>query len=311
MKLKLFGTICLLLIVGGLLAINNDRELSARNNPVLTPPCEEPLTYRIGNIDSRFNISRKELANIMTDVEALWDTAMNRDLVEYSQNGKVAIHLIYSEEQQRTENEKTLSQRIESQKQRITVLEKEYNRLSEQYEDKSNEFKESLSKYNAMVKSYNAKFNKYRQEGGISKSQKQKLDTLKRKINRLKSKTQRQRRNMESLRKRTNAKSQKLNGLVEEHKHLVAKYNRQFADSIKFDQGRYIEQGSNRRINIFQFANRAELKTVLAHEVGHALGLNHVGNPKSIMHRMMGGQNIFNLALTNEDKKALRKRCTQ
>ncbi|MDZ7681079.1 MAG: matrixin family metalloprotease [Fodinibius sp.] len=92
---------------------------------------------------------------------------------------------------------------------------------------------------------------------------------------------------------------------------MVTEYNRRFSVAKKFNQGRYIRQGNDERINIFQFANDAQLKTVLAHEAGHAMGLEHVGNPRSLMHAIMQQQDIYNLSLSDEDLAAIRNRCEQ
>jgi predicted Zn-dependent protease len=48
---------------------------------------------------------------------------------------------------------------------------------------------------------------------------------------------------------------------------------------------------------------------VLAHEFGHALGLDHVEDPQAIMYYLMDKQNIKDLKLTTDDINALKKGC--
>jgi predicted Zn-dependent protease len=52
-----------------------------------------------------------------------------------------------------------------------------------------------------------------------------------------------------------------------------------------------------------------ELMLVLAHEMGHALGIGHVDNPQSVMYRLMGNQARPGLELTEDDRYALMDIC--
>jgi predicted Zn-dependent protease len=64
-----------------------------------------------------------------------------------------------------------------------------------------------------------------------------------------------------------------------------------------------------RKINIYQFDDIERLTLVLAHEFGHALGLTHVGNPKSVMYYLTDRQDTRNLKLSEEDIRAFQYRC--
>jgi predicted Zn-dependent protease len=59
-------------------------------------------------------------------------------------------------------------------------------------------------------------------------------------------------------------------------------------------------------INIYEFDSRTALLRVLAHEFGHALGLDHNDNEQSIMHYL---NSSTNLKPTKEDLAALREVC--
>ena len=76
------------------------------------------------------------------------------------------------------------------------------------------------------------------------------------------------------------------NQLVEGYNEDVAVFNNRFGGTREFTQGDY--QGDH--INVYQFRDRAELILVLAHELGHALQLEHVDNQASIMFYLMGEQ---------------------
>lgn len=308
MNLKVLGAISALIIIGGLITISQSSNFTLSSADSIQP-CEQPLTYRFGDIDSRFNITEKELAGIMKKVEELWATALDKDLLDYQKEGKVAIHLVYGEDQKRTEAERIFAKRIEMKQREIENKQREYDLAVKRYQRKKEDFQSTVNEYNRTVESYNDYAKEWSGKKNTTDAEKR-FKQMEREINRLKSLMDRKQQDLEVQRQQTSKKSRQLNQLVEEQNRMAAKYNSQFSKPKKFDQGRYIKQGTSEKINIFQFANDAQLKTVLAHEVGHAFGLGHVENPKSIMHEMMEKQNIFNLQLTKEDIAALKNRCS-
>lgn len=308
MKLRNIGvTIAFILITAFLFLFEKENVLTA--DTAAPVPCQEALTYRIGSIDPKFGLRAEQLKNIMKEVEKLWQTAKGRQMLQYSENGTVAIHLIYGEEQQRTEKERTLSQRIERIENQASLLKQEYRRLSQNFKNKQHDLEQSVTQYREAVETFRAFVSKWNKKGGVPRSKKDTIEEMKRRIARLEGEVRRKETNAETVRQQVNAKSKQLNKLIERQNRLISEYNKAFGEAKKFNQGHYIRQNGEERINIYQFGNHAELKTVLAHESGHALGLDHVENPESIMYPMMGEQDIFNLTLTEEDITALKQQC--
>lgn len=304
---NVFGFFVLIVFAVALLIFITDTD-KASTNAFASQPCEEPLTYRTGDIDSRFNLSAQQITAVMEEVEELWETSLDRNLLEYKEDGKVVVDLIYSKEQKRFEEEQLFSNQIRTKKEQATATRNEYQRLAKRYNEKESDLKNTVSRYNRIADSYNELAEEL-QGQNPSQDKIDELNELERQIKNLELNIERKQKNLESLRKQTNAKSEQLSDLIKERNKMIARYNNQFGGIKSFDQGQFIKKGENEAIKVLQFSNRAELKTVLAHEVGHALGINHVNNPKSIMYHKMEKQDIFDLKLTDEDVTALKNQC--
>jgi predicted Zn-dependent protease len=74
----------------------------------------------------------------------------------------------------------------------------------------------------------------------------------------------------------------------------------------KFDQGRYKKTDYRKSITIYHFNDRDMLTRVLAHELGHALGLKHNNNQRAIMYHL---NQFKTVELAPEDIAALKEHC--
>ena len=72
------------------------------------------------------------------------------------------------------------------------------------------------------------------------------------------------------------------------------------------EEGVYFFEDGKKEIDIYEFSSREKLIRVLAHEFGHALGLEHLDNPKAIMYYLNEGTNE---KLTTDDLTALKQKC--
>ncbi|MEL7834511.1 matrixin family metalloprotease [Fodinibius sp. N2] len=307
MNAKLYSTLLLVILIGGWVVLDEGFTFTNTENSK-SVPCQQPLTYQLGDIDSRFDISEHELIEVLEEVEALWSSALGRDVVDFSESGTVLVHLIYSEEQQRTDAERQFSNRIKAKEQEEEVARREFDRLSKRYEQKKQDVQQTLETYNETASTYNELAQKWKGKEATSEII-AKFKKLEQQIKNLEADLKHKKKNLQQLHQQANNKTEQLNRLVNEYNQLIDEYNERYSEPRRFDQGRFVKQGTQEEINIYQFRNRAQLKTVLAHEVGHALGLKHVSNPKSIMHKMMAEQNMGNLQLTDEDITALQQQC--
>jgi len=76
-------------------------------------PCLEPLTYRIGKIDTRFGLNHREISEAVSRAASLWEKALSRDLFK-NLPGRTGDQFCYDYRQEATDKLRSLSYKIEN-----------------------------------------------------------------------------------------------------------------------------------------------------------------------------------------------------
>ncbi len=256
-------------------------------------PCVDPIEYRLGSFDARFNISKADLLREIERATHVWENEIGKNLFEYDSGLKnknkfqeyldkyigryfirqdIVVNLIYDDRQKMSEQNRLLVSQIDDTKMSADAIKAEFQALQDEYRKASAEYQVLLSEYKKRRGSYEA---------------------------------------LESKRLEVNGLADRINALVKKYNYLVSTVNatvqtvNQTAGK-EFEEGQYVRDSDGERINIYEFGSRDVLVRVLAHEFGHVLGLEHNENPDSIMYYLNHSKNI---KLTKEDLGGLKAMC--
>jgi uncharacterized protein YukE len=271
--------------------------------------CNQTVTWKFGTIDPRFEVDEDSLKNIVQSISDLWSKAAGYTAIAYDPDGEIDINFYYTEQQQYTEDEQQLSNRIDRLRQNYYSLNVMYQRHKRLFEDEEAAFNKKQSEYNATVEAYNRTLTRIRTAGVRSRELDDQLKKLRRDVEIQESDLAVMRENVNNQETELQNLSDQLNHRADTINELSYQYKKRFSSWRTFYQGVYLNVGGKRKINIYQFDDIGRLKLVLAHEFGHALGLDHVGNPKSVMYFLTDRQSTQNLQLTEEDIHAFELRC--
>lgn len=297
-------------------------------------PCQQEILYSIGSIDSRFHLSREEFMSAVHEAAHIWEMGIGIRRFSLVEEGGMPINLVFDERQAGTDSLKNASSSIESGKAGYDQLSASYGTLRKTYEEKRDtyekllaDFSNSQALYNKKVAEYNIQLAAYEKDaaewnsgGGGDEAtykqllkEKQDLDdertSLEKDQKRLSERTD----TLKDNRKAVNRLVEELNTLGGTLNRVAAslnlkvnEYNTIVGSREEFTTGLYSEDGSGQRISVFQFSNHEDLVRILAHEMGHALGLGHGTNPESIMYPEVSTQP---LRLSGEDVSLYRAVC--
>jgi len=269
--------------------------------PLLIPPCKEPIEYSVGTVDPRFGISQSQYERALATAAAVWNTEAGRTLVTLGAGADtIPVSLEYSDVQRATE----LGKNIDAEQSSYDAKKAEVNALRDDFSAAKAQYERSAASYEKRTAAYEKEVAYWNSQGGAPTEEYEKLNREGKALEADRRELNAEADAVNALAKEINNTVQELNALARKINAKVSTYNANAGED--FDQGNYVEDSSGKRITIYEFKNLTDLERVLVHEFGHALGLDHVENPDSIMYSFNIGEG---LELSAEDVAELTSAC--
>lgn len=244
-------------------------------------PCHNPIYYKIGTIDPKYNIKENEVINDTKEAADIWNKAEGKTLFIYDPKGPLTINLVYDERQSLSSQIQTTESQLQSAKSAITPNEAKYNSLV-------TDFKTRLAALNSQIDYWNS-------HGGAPPDEYQKLvveqTSLKQEANQI-----------NALVSQLNLSTREYNNIVNQLNQSATNFNAVLQN--KPEEGLY--SPARNEIDIYLAINHNELVHTLAHELGHSLGLAHTMDKTSIMYALTSNTTVA----TKEDITDLKNLCS-
>ena len=276
-------------------------------------PCERPLSYRITELDPRHDIDRRELEREVAEAAALWEDAAGRSLFRPVRGeADLEIRLVYGEVQAHLQRQRARREELERDQDRHRDRWETFRERVEQLERRRERHEQEVAEHERRQERLAERVERWNR-GEIERTPQAR--------ERLESEQEALQREAASINERAEALQDRAAELERRQEELLAeqealrerveRFNRGAERLQGFQAGQYERQGRTGRITVYQFRDRAELRTILAHELGHALGIEHVEGRRSVMYPTMSAANRDPDGLSRQDRAALREVCPQ
>jgi hypothetical protein len=270
-------------------------------------PCRETITYRLGKVDERFNLTRNEFQTAVNMAAVMWGKPFNRDLFREDHDGAIEINLLYDYRQEATDRLKKLNYKIDRSKGSYEELKLRLENLKAEYEQKKAGLDSDLDAYNAKVNVFNIETDSWNRHGEVSQSVHTRLMEEKDELVILNDNLHTRQVEIKTLVDTINSVVVVINEIASNsNMDLVDQQNIGNTLGREFCEGFYEYKNGKRSITIYQYDNEYRLVRVLAHEFGHALGLNHSKSAEAVMYPLIKSDS---LALAADDIAALKRHC--
>lgn len=244
-------------------------------------PCDTPLKYTIGEVNSGFGLSKDQFANIVNNTASSWNKAYGKTLLIFDLQANLSINLIFDERQSLRNQVYSIKNEVEEDKNKLAPTVEEFEKMKTDFQIRVRELNEKIRYWNEQGGAPEEEYNKLIDE-------QEQLKELAKRLN--------------DIAKSLNQSAAEYNAKVDTLRQAAENYDMTVHDK---PEGGIYNPALN-RIEVYYGSDRNELKRILTHEMGHALGLGHSSSPNDIMYPQFSGRQS---GISTEDINQLKTIC--
>jgi chemotaxis protein histidine kinase CheA len=267
--------------------------------------CPVPINYRLGEIDSSFTLSEVEAKQYIEEATAVWEDVAAQDLFIYNDDAAFTINFIFDERQAMADAQIFDRDRLDSIAEQNEAFRTQIADIQSSYQRRQTAFNAAREAYDSRLQSYNDEVRQANDRGGATPAVFAELELERVSLASESEELRVEADALNNLAQQLNELSTEGNRLVETYNQEVRTYNADYGATHEFTQGDY--RGGE--INIYKFSNQFELVSVLAHEFGHALGIDHIEEPGSLMYYLLDDELDSMPTLSDSDIAAYQTEC--
>ncbi len=272
---------------------------SASASSLVRYSTEQPLRYRIAELDPRLNINQQQMVELSKQAAAIWENNTGQKYFVYDPEAEFVINLVFDQRQLRSMKRAESLGQLEQEQQNWLNHNEKLQKVNADLAESSAQLEQQKQAYENQAQQYQLGLAQYKADNSnktlFASLQKQQRD-LQQQAVKLQAKIAEYNHKVQQ----NQLKAEKSQQVYQELAASVAEFNETFKPEV-LHKGQF----DGKQIFIYEFSSIDDLRLTLAHEFGHALGLKHTRNPKSLMYPRIKDQDAKDFQLTDTDLKLL------
>ncbi|MEI7750114.1 MAG: matrixin family metalloprotease [Candidatus Moraniibacteriota bacterium] len=277
--------------------------------PEVRPGCDTPIYWSLGDVDPRFPVDRKTFLRTAIEAGLLWEKRIGKEVLVYDPKAPFVVTTVFDDRQKMAYATNDLQTTVNRYQKDAGTMKSTYDNLKAVFERDQSALNARIQAYQKALSAYNDDVSRANASGGVSQSVYDSLQKKRQVLEDEQSSVSTESARISKEADTLNATAGKLNTATATVRNDITQYRRTYGDSKPFIEGLY--ESPLHSITVYEFNGVNDLRLVLAHEFGHALGIaDHVSDdPSAIMYAMMGGQDPNHPTLTEADINAYVAAC--
>ena len=281
-------------------------------------PCAAPLAWRVVRVDPDFGLETSDATLALEKAVAEWQRAAGRTLFTVDSGSGSPIRFVFDERQARGLERARLQSEMRATGEELELRRGQLTRRSEagrtsmlQHEQRSRDLQERVAAHNELVRRWN-------ERGGAPQDVLRRIRAAGSALDLENQGMLEERRRLEEMLGQIDADRARFEEEAAEFNRMAADIDARYPPS-RVESGVYreairMENGrpptASREIRVYRFNDSEDLVRVLAHELGHSLGLGHLGISGALMSEEYGPREMQQSRLIHrEDVDALVALC--
>ena len=221
--------------------------------------CDSSVTYRVGTIDAGFDKSKEDIIKNTKKAGDLWNDLIGRELFVYDEDSNLTVNLVFDERQDTLDAIGEQKQNLDEKRENLVLSVEEFEQKRQSLETQLNELNEEIEYWNSKGGATKERFGELTDKQDFLREEIAKINNAADKLNK--------------TTKKINQDVDSVNQKVENFNDLL---------SVLPEEGLYM--AGSHKIEIYIYETDKSYIHTTAHELGHALGLDHVDQEDSIMY---------------------------